>query len=100
MAVHPQPTEEQIAHYADRLLGNFWNIKTVLREMLASRMFFSEWSYRSKIKSPAELVIGSAIAMGGTVTVESSASGTTFSVRLRPQLRGVHDLQVGSVQRA
>ena len=39
-------------------------------------------------------------AMGGTVTVESSASGTTFSVRLRPQLRGVHDLEVGSVQRA
>src|SRR5439155_14032152 len=63
--VHPQPTDEQIAHYADRLLGNFWNIKTVLREMLASRMFFSEWSYRSKIKSQAELVIGSAIAMGG-----------------------------------
>jgi signal transduction histidine kinase len=39
-------------------------------------------------------------AMGGTVSVESSASGTTFSVRLRPQLRGVHDLEVGSVQRA
>jgi two-component system sensor histidine kinase BaeS len=39
-------------------------------------------------------------AMGGTVAVESSPAGTTFSVRLRPQLRGVHDLEVGSVQRA
>jgi two-component system sensor histidine kinase BaeS len=39
-------------------------------------------------------------AMGGDVTVESSEAGTTFSVRLRPQLRGVHDLEVGTVQRA
>src|SRR4029079_5251665 len=47
------------------LLDSDWNIKLVLREMFASRMFFSEWAYRSKIKSPSELVIGSAIAMGG-----------------------------------
>jgi two-component system OmpR family sensor kinase len=39
-------------------------------------------------------------AMGGDVSVESSAGGTTFAVRLRPQLRGVHDLEVGTVQRA
>ena len=63
--VHPDPTDEQIDHYAKRLLDSDWNIKLVLREMFASRMFFSEWAYRSKIKSPSELVIGSAIAMGG-----------------------------------
>ena len=63
--VHANPTDEQIAWYAKRFLDNDWNIKTVLREMLTSKMFFSEWAYRSKIKSPAELVIGSAIAMGG-----------------------------------
>ena len=39
-------------------------------------------------------------AMGGDVSVESSAAGTTFAVRLRPQLRGVHDLEVGTVQSA
>jgi len=39
-------------------------------------------------------------AMGGEVNVESSAAGTTFAVRLRPQLRGVDDLEVGTVQRA
>ena len=39
-------------------------------------------------------------AMGGDVSVESGAGGTTFAVRLRPQLRGVHDLEVGAVQRA
>ena len=41
-----------------------------------------------------------AAAMGGSVSVESSPAGTTFAVRLRPQLRGVHDLEVGTVQRA
>jgi len=39
-----------------------------------------------------------ATAMGGTVGVESSAAGTTFTVTLRPQAGGVDDLEVGSVQ--
>jgi len=39
-------------------------------------------------------------AMGGTVAVESDARGTRFSVALRPELRGVDDLEVGAVQRA
>jgi signal transduction histidine kinase len=41
-----------------------------------------------------------ATAMGGEVDVHSSSHGTTFTVRLRPQRRGVDDLEVGPVQRA
>jgi two-component system sensor histidine kinase BaeS len=41
-----------------------------------------------------------ATAMGGDVSVQSSDSGTTFEVRLRPQLRGVDDLEVGTGQPA
>jgi two-component system, OmpR family, sensor kinase len=41
-----------------------------------------------------------ATAMGGDVSVQSSESGTTFEVRLRPQLRGVDDLEVGTGQPA
>jgi two-component system sensor histidine kinase BaeS len=41
-----------------------------------------------------------ATAMGGDVSVRSSESGTTFEVRLRPQLRGIDDLEVGSGQPA
>jgi signal transduction histidine kinase len=40
-----------------------------------------------------------ATAMGGDVGVESGPGGTTFTVRLRPQLRGVDDLEVGPVER-
>ena len=39
-------------------------------------------------------------AMGGDVSVQSSQNGTTFEVKLRPQLRGVDDLEVGSGQPA
>jgi signal transduction histidine kinase len=39
-------------------------------------------------------------AMGGEVRVESSAGGTVFTVALRPQARGVDDLEVGAAQRA
>ena len=41
-----------------------------------------------------------ATAMGGDVSVETSPSGTTFSVSLRPQSRGVDDFEVGAAQRA
>ncbi len=41
-----------------------------------------------------------ATAMGGDVSVRTSAAGTTFSVALRPQPRGVDDLEVGARQRA
>lgn len=40
------------------------------------------------------------LAMGGDVQVESGPGGTTFSVVLRPQLRGVDHLEVGTRQRA
>ena len=41
-----------------------------------------------------------ATAMGGDVSVQSSSAGTTFEVRLRTQLRGVDDLEVGTGQSA
>jgi signal transduction histidine kinase len=40
-----------------------------------------------------------ATAMGGTVDVQSSAAGTTFRVDLRPHAGGVHDLEVGPMER-
>ena len=37
-------------------------------------------------------------AMGGTVRVESGAAGTTFTLSLRPQSRGVDHFEVGAGQ--
>jgi signal transduction histidine kinase len=41
-----------------------------------------------------------ATAMGGDVRVESGPAGTTFTVSLRPQARGVDDFEVRAVQRS
>jgi hypothetical protein len=68
--VHPDPTDEQVDHYAARLVACEWNVKPVLREMLASRLFFSDWAYRSRIKGPVELAVGAGLAMGGKVSTE------------------------------
>jgi hypothetical protein len=65
--VHPEPTGEMVKHYADRLLATKWDLKTVMTEMLSSRLFFSDWAYRSRIKSPIELTIGAVTALGGKV---------------------------------
>ena len=78
--VHPAPGDEVIAHYAQRLIDSKWEIKPVLREMLQSRMFFSAWAYRSKIKGPCELVISADLAMsamGGKPSVENSLKSMT-----------------------
>ncbi len=65
--VHPQPTDEMIHHYAGRLLASKWDLKVVLSELLGSRLFFSDWAYRSRIKSPIELAVGAVMALGGKV---------------------------------
>ncbi|MEO6437224.1 MAG: DUF1800 domain-containing protein [Tepidisphaeraceae bacterium] len=68
--VHPQPTPEHVDHYARRVIVHDWNIKPLLREMLLSRLFFSDWAYRARIKSPVELTVGAALAMGGKVSTD------------------------------
>jgi uncharacterized protein (DUF1800 family) len=66
--VHPEPTDAMVDHYAKRLVENDWHVKPVLAEMLSSRLFFSDWAYRARIKSPVELAVGAALAMGGKVS--------------------------------
>ncbi len=68
--VHPTPLDEHVNHYAQRLVELKWNVKDVLAEMLISRMFFSDWAYRARIKSPVELAVGAALAMGGKVSTD------------------------------
>ncbi|HEY7119821.1 MAG TPA: DUF1800 domain-containing protein [Tepidisphaeraceae bacterium] len=61
--VHPQPMAAHVDHYAARLLHHRWEIKPVLSEILTSRLFFSDYAWRSKIKSPCELVVGSMLGL-------------------------------------
>jgi hypothetical protein len=57
-----------IAHYAQRLVEEKWEMKPVLREIFLSRLFYSDWAYRSRIKSPVESTVGAVAAVGGKVS--------------------------------
>jgi hypothetical protein len=63
--LQPEPTEEQISHYAKRLIDNEWSISATLKELVSSALFVSDAVYRSKIKSPAELCVGAVRAIDG-----------------------------------
>ena len=65
--LHPHPTDEMIQHYANRLQATNWDLKVVLTELFSSNLFFSDWAYRSRIKSPVELTVGAVTAFGGKV---------------------------------
>jgi uncharacterized protein (DUF1800 family) len=66
--VHPDPTDEVISHYAQRLVEEKWEVAPIMREIFLSRLFFSDWAYRSTIKSPVQLTVGAVAAVGGKVS--------------------------------
>jgi hypothetical protein len=89
--VSPYPLPEHVEHYAKRLRECKWEIKPVLTEILTSRLFFSDWAYRSKIKSPLELVIGTALALGGKPHVSflrDQAAKMGQSILMPPGVKG------------
>lgn len=54
----------------DELAGIFkrgWDVKTVLRTIFTSELFYSEKAVRAQIKSPVQLVVGAARATGAEV---------------------------------
>jgi uncharacterized protein (DUF1800 family) len=64
--IGPEPATEYVEHYAARLLHHKWELKPVIKEILTSRLFFSDYAWRSKIKSPCEVVVGSILALDAT----------------------------------
>ncbi len=68
--VHPHPETAHINYYAARLTYNQWELKPVMRELLSSRLFFSDYAYRARIKSPADICIGGVRAVGGTASAD------------------------------
>jgi uncharacterized protein (DUF1800 family) len=68
--VHPEPTQDHIDYVAGQLLANNWQIKPVMKQIFTSRLFYSEWAYRSRIKSPVELVAGAIIGLGGKANTD------------------------------
>lgn len=63
--VHPEPEQHEIDALARVYEQNDRDVGATLLLLFRSRLFFSERAYRSKIKSPADLVIGTVRLLGG-----------------------------------
>jgi uncharacterized protein (DUF1800 family) len=89
--VHPHPTQEQIDYYAGRLIDTKWDVKTTLREILSSELFYSDWAYRSSIKSPICLVVGATVAASGKANMpflRESTSKMGQNILFPPNVKG------------
>jgi hypothetical protein len=80
-----------VQHYSKRLVDTKWDVKAVLTEILSSKLFFSDWAYRSRVKSPVELTVGAVTALGGKINttfiaLQCSKMGQT--ILMPPNVKG------------
>lgn len=71
--VSPEAPEEVIDLLAERWRERDLDVAWLLRTLLASRAFFSAESYRSLVKSPVDLVVGTVRALGAQPDFEACA---------------------------
>lgn len=62
--VYPNPTDDVLRPFVNVYTTNAYSIKAVVKAILTSDVFYSPASYRALVKSPAELVAGTARLLG------------------------------------
>jgi uncharacterized protein (DUF1800 family) len=62
--VHPEPEREEVEALADCYQQHGRDVGATIATLLASRLFFSPRAYRSKVKSPADFVLGTVRLLG------------------------------------
>ncbi len=60
------PSDELLAPLAEDFRRSDFDVGRTVRKILSSRLFFSAAAFRQRIKSPVELIVGTARALGGT----------------------------------
>ena len=66
---YDSPEEEVVAKLAKTFNNSGYSIRAVVKDILTSEEFYTEQAYRSKIKSPSELIAGTIRALGIESTV-------------------------------
>lgn len=84
--VHPTPTPAEIKAVAALYVAKKRHIGETLRVLLRSCLFFSSRSYRSKVKSPADYVVGVVRSLGAKASPHrlSEVIGRMGQVLLEP----------------
>ncbi len=63
--VHPEPERAEVDALAAAYEQGGRDVGAAIRQLLQSRLFFSPRAYRSKVKGPAEFVLGTVRSLGG-----------------------------------
>ena len=71
--VEPSPSKEHIDALAARIRQHNFEWRPILRELFASRLFFSEPARQSIIKSPVELLLGAVRQLKGKPNLQAIA---------------------------
>jgi len=66
------PSAEMIGSLAERIRGHDFEMAPVMRELLASKLFFSDTARHAVIKSPVQLVLGAFRALGGRPNLQAA----------------------------
>ncbi|MEY4672809.1 MAG: hypothetical protein RL148_593 [Planctomycetota bacterium] len=84
--VHPEPTEEEVGALATCYREQRRHLGDTLAVLLRSQLFFSARAYRSRIRSPADWVVGTVRTLGATAapTDLSRAMGQLGELWLEP----------------
>ena len=86
-----QPTEELLEPLAAKLRENEYQIGLVVEVMLRSNLFFSEHSYRNRIKSPVDFTVGTVHILEGrvnTVTLSQALDNLGQRLFAPPSVKG------------
>ncbi len=89
--VHPEPADDEIEALAARYRAFGRDLGATLRVLLTSRLFFSERAYRSRIKDPVDLVVGTVRNLGATASpmdLGSEALGMGLGIGEPPSVEG------------
>ena len=77
-----EPPAALLEPLAETFRKSNYDIAALVRSMLSSRHFFSDYAYRQRIKSPVELVVGAARATVDAKYVEENLSGQALVGRI------------------
>src|SRR5262249_25856374 len=65
-----EPPEKLLEPLADQFRRSDYDIAALVRTMISSRQFFSEHSYRQRVKSPVEFAVGAVLAAASPETLK------------------------------
>ncbi len=86
--ISPNPTPAQVQPLADLFFKSGYNIQKLVEAILLSPDFLSPAAYRSLVKSPVELVVGTVRSMGSQAVEGDTVGRLGQSLFAPPNVRG------------